>query len=55
MFYFLICEQFTLPKEPWPSTLQSSNCRVSAFSEPSLTWCVMLISLTKPSSYEDIL
>lgn len=48
----LISEQLTLPKEPWPSTLQSSNCRVSAFSEPSLTRWVMLISLTEPSSYE---
>lgn len=42
---------FTFPKEPCPSTLSSSNCEGSAFSAPSLTTCVMLISLMSPSSY----
>lgn len=40
----------TLPKEPCPRTLRSSNCRGSAFSDPSFTWCVMLISLIGTSS-----
>lgn len=40
----------TLPKDPCPSTLSSSNCEASAFSEPSLTTWVMLISLMSPSS-----
>lgn len=41
----------TLPKEPWPRTLSSSNCDGSAFSQPSFTWCVIGISLYVPSSY----
>lgn len=43
----------TLPKDPCPSTLSSSNWEASAFSEPSLTTWVMLISLMSPSSCEN--
>lgn len=43
----------TFPKEPCPSTFLSSNCCGSAFSEPSLTRCVMLISLTDTSSWRE--
>lgn len=41
----------TLPKDPCPKTLSSSNWEASAFSEPSLTTWVMLISLMSPSSW----
>lgn len=41
----------TLPKEPWPRTLSSSNWDGSAFSQPSFTWWVIGISLYVPSSY----
>lgn len=40
----------TLPKEPWPRTLSSSNWDGSAFSQPSFTWWVIGISLYVPSS-----
>ncbi len=43
----------TFPKEPCPSTFRSSNCCGSAFSEPSLTRCVMLISLIDTSSWRE--
>lgn len=43
----------TLPKEPWPRTLSSSNWDGSAFSQPSFTWWVIGISLYVPSSYTD--
>lgn len=43
----------TFPKEPCPSTFRSSNCCGSAFSEPSLTRCVMQISLTDTSSWRE--
>lgn len=41
----------TFPKDPCPNTLSSSNWEASAFSEPSLTTWVMLISLMSPSSW----
>lgn len=40
----------TLPKEPCPRTFLNSNWRGSAFSDPSFTWWVMLISLNCMSS-----
>lgn len=40
----------TLPNEPWPRTLSSSNWEGSAFSQPSFTWWVIGISLYVPSS-----
>lgn len=42
--------KITFPYEPCPNTFNSSNWEGSAFSKPSLTWWLMSISFTMPSS-----
>lgn len=42
--------KITFPYEPCPNTFNSSNWEGSAFSKPSLTWWLMSISFTIPSS-----